>query len=119
MPKNFEAGKSYPIETLPDDLYDDDIANAEKWAIRDVLFWNDCQGWWHEHVADYWRGHSLGEPHLARYWSPEPDSPMTREEICKERGWKICGHCDVAYNEKSQEACVYHETARCQRTEER
>jgi hypothetical protein len=91
---NFEQGKSYPIETLPDDLYSDSPA-SEKWAIRDALFWNDCQGWWIEHICDERRALDFGNS-VARFWQPLPHDPMTREEILSERGMVICPACDYA-----------------------
>ncbi len=74
----FIAGKSYPIDTLPDDLYDD-ISPSDMWSIRDALFWNDCQGWWHQGIAEYNRLDRHNK--AAIFWSPEPDEPMTLKEI--------------------------------------
>ena len=90
----FEAGKSYPIETLPDDLHDDKPA-GEMWAIRNALFWNDCQGWWIDHISDVRREMDFGGS-IARFWRPLPPDPMTREEILAERGMTVCGGCDYA-----------------------
>jgi hypothetical protein len=101
----FDVGKSYPIETLPDDLHDEKPA-TKMWAIRDALFWNDCQGWWMAHIADERRAFNFGES-VARFWSPLPPDPMSREEICAERGWEICPDCDYAIiNPKGEHACL-------------
>jgi len=91
----FEPGTSYPIDTLPDDLSDESVPAREKWAIRDALFWNDCQGWWIEHVSDTRRQIDFGT-NIARFWQPLPPEPMTREEILSERGMIVCEGCDYA-----------------------
>lgn len=91
----FEHGKSYPIDTLPDDLHSESIPLRDKWAIRDALFWNDCQGWWVEHVSDERRAFDFGTS-CARFWSPLPPSPMSRQEILTERNMVVCEHCDYA-----------------------
>lgn len=95
----FEHGKSYPIDTLPDDLYADKPA-GDLWAIRDALFWNDCQGWWIESIAEYNRHNGV-----ARFWQPLPADPMTREEILKERGMFACVHCDRAVTIGQPHSC--------------
>ena len=93
-PRTFKPGKSYPIETLPDDLTSDTPA-SEMWAIKSALFWNDCQGWWIEYIADYWLG-ARYNGHVARFWQPVPAAPMSREAILAEQGMKVCPVCDVA-----------------------
>jgi hypothetical protein len=72
----FEAGKSYLIETLPDDLHDEGVPNKDKWALRGALFRNDCQGWWHQEVADFWLENRYRTQPVARFWSPEPPNPI-------------------------------------------
>lgn len=99
----FQFGTSYPIETLPDDLHDN-IPSGEKWAIRNALFWNDCQGWWIDHVCDIRRDLNFGQI-IARFWSPLPPDPMTREEILAERGMVVCPYCDHAIMEKTFHKC--------------
>lgn len=94
MAEVFEPSKSYPIATLPDDLHDEKPA-TKMWAIREALFWNDCQGWWLAKIADERRALNFGES-VARFWSPLPADPMSREQICAERGWLICPRCDIA-----------------------
>ncbi len=92
----FASGTSYPIATLPDDLHDATIPNDQRWALRDALFWNDCQGWWIEHIADV-RGDMNRGQCIAKFWQPLPHDPMTRIEILKERGYAgICEDCDHA-----------------------
>jgi len=82
----FVFGKAYPIEMLPDDRDDLDPFSSkpasELWAIRDVLLWNNCQGWWIENVSDY---HRSSEPHghSACRWMPLPPDPMTDYEAQK------------------------------------
>lgn len=101
----FTYGNTYPIATLPDDLFDDKPA-GEKWAIRDVLFWNDCQGWWTESIAEYRRmlfGDDLGH---ARFWSPLPPDPMSREQILAERGMAICSKCNIAVDVGKEFSCT-------------
>lgn len=100
----FEVGKSYPIETLPDDLHDETIPNSARWALKDALFWNDCQGWWHESISNYWLANRFGR-HIARFWSPEPPDPMTREQILAERGEIICPRCDYAVKPNDGHVC--------------
>lgn len=95
MGKTFKSGKAYPIETLPDDLLDDSIPSGEKWALRRVMFWNDCQGWWIDHASDFVHCKYQSNP-VARYWTPCPSDPMTRSEILAERGLEVCPTCDVA-----------------------
>ncbi len=102
----FVYGMTYPIESLPDDLSNDAVPASQKWAIRDAMFWNDCQGWWHEHVADYWRGHMLSGGHVARFWAPQPPDPMTREQILAERGMVICAVCDIAIYSERLHTCT-------------
>jgi hypothetical protein len=104
--QQFAYGTTYPINTLPDDLGDESIPARDKWAIRDAMFWNDCQGWWHEHIADYWRGHMLRGDHVARFWAPQPPDPMTRDEILAERGMGICPRCDIAIDVGAQCSCT-------------
>lgn len=101
---SFEHGKSYPIETLPDDLGDETIPNRDRWAIRDALFWNDCQGWWQGHVADEARSVRFGES-IARFWSPLPPDPMTREQVLAERGMVVCEACDLAIDQNKPHDC--------------
>ena len=107
MPQKFEPGKSYPIETLPDDLYDKTIPNRDRWAIKRALFWNECQGWWQDSISDYWRYHSdrYGGTHMARFWQPEPNDPMTREEILAERGEIVCPRCSYAIKPDRPHTC--------------
>jgi hypothetical protein len=97
----FEVGKSYPIDTLPDDLYDDEVPTKEKWSLRTVLFWNDCQGWWTDPASEFMRCKYQENP-VARFWAPCPEDPMTREAILAERGLVICPKCDVAREPASQ-----------------
>lgn len=92
----FDPGTSYPIETLPDDLHDDTIPNRDRWAIRDALFWNECQGWWLDHISDVRRRMNFGDGVVARFWQPLPPNPMTREAILAERGMVVCAGCDHA-----------------------
>lgn len=92
----FKHGKSYRIETLPDDLYDAAVPPSAKWAIREVLLWNDCQGWWTGGVSEYLSEANVSGVHVARFWSPLPPSPMTRQEILAERGMVVCPACDIA-----------------------
>jgi hypothetical protein len=99
----FEAGTSYPIETLPDDLHDDKAA-SEMWAIRDALFWNDCQGWWLGHISEERQQLNFGQS-IARFWQPLPPNPMTREEILAERGMVVCGGCDYAVTVGEPHVC--------------
>jgi hypothetical protein len=94
-PWRFEHGKTYPITTLPDDLHHEGIPFRDKWSLRRALFWNSCQGWWHESISDYWR-HALYGDHPARFWSPEPPNPMTRDQILAELGEVVCPICDYA-----------------------
>jgi hypothetical protein len=101
---NFRPGTSYPIDTLPDDLLDDAVPTHDKWAIRDALFWNDCEGWWHESISQYWLGCRYSG-HVARFWQPEPVSPMTREAILAERGLVVCPDCDVAIDPNKAHCC--------------
>lgn len=102
----FVAGKSYPIETLPDDLCDDAVRTSDKWAIRRALFWNQCQGWWQQSVAQYHTDTALSpHGHMARFWSPEPPDPMTREEILAERGETVCPSCDWAVPRHGHHSC--------------
>lgn len=103
----FVHGTAYQINTLPDDLYDEAIPNRDRWALKSALFWNDCQGWWHEGVADYQRG-VVGTQHVARFWMPEPPSPMTREQILAERGMDVCPDCDVARDIGKPHTCSQH-----------
>lgn len=95
MAQTFEPGKAYPIDTLPDDLWDDSVSNAERWSLRTIMLWNDCQGWWTGNAADFVMCRYDAHP-IARFWSPCPPSPMTRQEILAERGMTICPTCDVA-----------------------
>lgn len=99
----FEPGKAYPIDTLPDDLHDDKPAR-DIWAIRDALFWNDCQGWWLGHIADERRQLDFGQG-VARFWSPLQPDPMTRGEILAERGMVVCNGCDIAVMPGNPHAC--------------
>jgi hypothetical protein len=92
----FVHGTSYPIETLPDDLHDETIPNRDRWALKDALFWNDCQGWWIEHICDVRGSMNRGQAVIARFWSPLPPHPMTRQQVVEERGWTICPGCDCA-----------------------
>lgn len=102
--REFKHGTSYPIDSLPDDLYDETVPATKKWAIRDALFWNDCQGWWMEHISDARRAIDFRES-VARFWSPLPPAPMSREEILAERGMVICQDCDHAIDIGSQCGC--------------
>lgn len=105
MDAKFEVGKSYPIDTLPDDLLNEAVPPSEKWAIREALFWNDCQGWSLERISKVCRAIRYGES-SSRFWSPLPPNPMTRAEICAERGWQICPNCDIAIiNPKETHTC--------------
>ncbi|MGR4927309.1 hypothetical protein ACIPUD_10930 [Bradyrhizobium sp. CAR08] len=104
----FVSGTAYPIETLPDDLYDKAIPNRDRWALKSALFWNDCQGWWHENIADYWLANRFGS-HIARFWMPEPAQPMTREQVLSEQGMVVCPDCDVAFDPLVRHTCR-HET---------
>lgn len=101
----FEPGKSYPISTLPDDLMDESIPASQKWAIRGALFWNDCEGWWHEHIAGYWLRERWKDKQSARFWSPEPEQPMTRKELLDEMGMEACPVCDIAVDKGKQCVC--------------
>jgi hypothetical protein len=92
----FKPGTSYPIGTLPDDLHDESIPAGQKWAIRDAMFWNDCQGWWMDHISDVRRKMDWDGASVARFWQPLPPDPMTRKEILAERGMVVCEHCDYA-----------------------
>lgn len=96
----FEPGKSYPIDTLPDDLFDDSKLPGEKWAIRNALFWNDCQGWWMESISEYNR-----DGGVARFWQPLPRDPVTRAEILAERGEIVCPECDWAVDPTKPHNC--------------
>lgn len=100
----FQPGTSYPIDTLPDDLHDKTIPNSVRWAIRDALFWNDCQGWWTAHVADERRALDFGTS-IARFWQPLPPDPMTREQILTERGMVACPACDHAFDRDKPHDC--------------
>lgn len=100
----FEHGKSYPIATLPDDLHNETIPNRDRWAIRDALFWNDCQGWWMEHVSDMIRTIHYGKV-AATHWSPLPPDPMTREQILAQRAMAICPGCDWAIDPAGEHDC--------------
>lgn len=91
----FEPGTSYPIETLPDDLHNKTIPNRDRWAIREALFWNDCQGWWLDSIARERQRIDFGQS-SARFWMPRPPDPMTREQILTERGMVVCAGCDYA-----------------------
>jgi hypothetical protein len=91
----FEYGNSYPIETLPDDLHEEGMPHRDKWSLKSAMFWNDCQGWWHESISSYWLHNRYSTP-IARFWSPEPPAPMTRLEILAERNMAVCEHCDYA-----------------------
>jgi hypothetical protein len=101
----FESGTSYPIHTLPDDLYDEAIPHRDRWAIKDALFWNDCQGWWIEGVAEYTRGADLAGEHAAQFWMPLPPAPMSREAILAERNLTICPTCDLAIDPSAAHDC--------------
>lgn len=83
--KKFRPGKAYPISTLPDDLYDDSLESKDKWSLKDALFWNDCQGWWQESISDYHIAVMKNGDGGALFWSPEPDDPMTNEEVIEMR----------------------------------
>lgn len=100
----FSPGTSYPIETLPDDLHDETIPNRDRWAIRDAMFWNDCQGWWLAHVSDMAREMNFGKSG-ARFWQPLPPDPMTREQILTERGLVVCPDCDHAIEPAKPHDC--------------
>jgi hypothetical protein len=104
MGEQFVPGTSYPIETLPNDLHDDKPAR-ELWAIRDALFWNDCQGWSIEHISDVRRAMDWREGSIFRFWQPLPVDPMTREEILAERGMVVCPTCDVAIDRDGDHRC--------------
>jgi hypothetical protein len=104
MSQPFEPGTSYPIETLPDDLHDDKPA-GQKWAIRDALFWNDCQGWWLDHISDVRRDMDWLGKSVARFWQPLPPNPMTREQILTERGMVVCAGCDHAIDPAKPHIC--------------
>ena len=106
MSDKFEIGKSYPIDTLPDDISDESIPLKDKWSLRGALFWNDCQGWWHDGISDYLRENRFRDRELARFWSPEPDDPMTREAILSERGMVVCPKCDWAITPSSEHRCL-------------
>ena len=103
-PMSFVPGTSYPIETLPDDLHAD-IPASQMWAIREALFWNDCQGWWIETICDERRALDFGGS-AARFWQPLPKDPMTRIEILAERGMTICPACDHAIDVGSTCTCI-------------
>ena len=90
---DFTPDRAYLIETLPDDLYDD-VPAGQRWATKDALFWNDCEGWWIQSISDYWLANNGDHP--ARYWRPLPEAPMTRDEILSERGMRVCTTCDWA-----------------------
>jgi len=115
MGEQFQFGTSYPIETLPDDLYDDTIPNRDRWAVRDALFWNDCQGWWIGHISDERRRMDFGQS-VARFWMPEPPDPMTREQILAERGEVVCPACDWAVAANGPHDCRPSENLTRQRT---
>ncbi len=101
----FTFGTAYPIETLPDDLYDKTIPNRDRWAIRGAMFWNDCEGWWQERsIAGYWRS-VFGSSHVARFWMPMAPDPMTREQILAERGMVVCPDCDMAIHRERAHDC--------------
>jgi hypothetical protein len=104
MPQAFAHGTSYPIETLPDDLHDRTIPNRDRWAIRDALFWNDCQGWSIGHISDVRRSMDFGAT-SARFWQPLPPDPMTREQILAERGEVVCPDCDWAVDPNKPHDC--------------
>lgn len=102
----FEHTQSYPISTLPDDLYDEAIPNRDRWALKSALFWNDCQGWWEESISQYWRNNRFSSAgHMARYWRPMPPDPMTRAEILAERGDVVCMDCDLAIDPTKPHDC--------------
>jgi hypothetical protein len=81
---DFKFGTPYPIDTLPDDIHDANVAPSD-WlgAPRRALFWNDCQGWWHESIGDYWLLNRFD--HMAEFWMPEPPDPVSLEEQRKRR----------------------------------
>lgn len=103
----FVHGTAYPIDTLPDDLYDKTIPNRDRWAIKNAMFWNDCQGWWIGHVSEERQACDFGRS-IARFWSPLPPDPMTREQILTERGMDVCPNCDVARDIGRPHTCGQH-----------